>query len=59
MMQDFDRAIADYDEAVRLEPEDFFARWFRGDAHLAVASYDLAVADWTRPPFSTWATPGF
>ena len=45
MMQDFDRAIADYDEAVRLGPEYFHARRFRGDAHLAMGAYDLVVVD--------------
>ena len=45
MMQDFDRPIADFDEAARLEPENLYARRFRGDAHLAMGSYDLAVAD--------------
>ena len=37
--------MADYDEAVRLDPGGFYARRFRGDAHLAKGEYDLAVAD--------------
>ena len=36
---------ASYYSAVRLDLGDFYARRFRGDAHLAMGEYDLAVAD--------------
>ena len=38
-------AIADYDTAVRLNPEDPFAYRFRGDAYLAKGDYGRAVFD--------------
>ena len=45
MEGELDRALADYDEAVRLDPGDFYASRFRGDTHLAKGEYELAVAD--------------
>ena len=45
MKGELDRAIADYDAALRLNPEDGFAHRFRGDACLARGDYGRAVAD--------------
>jgi serine/threonine protein kinase/tetratricopeptide (TPR) repeat protein len=38
-------AVQDYDAALRLEPEQPVARWNRGLAHLGLANYDAALAD--------------
>ena len=57
MKGEFERAISDYGElahrspatserrALRIDPRDFYALRFRGDAHLANGDYDRAVSD--------------
>ena len=45
MQGDYDRAIADASEAVRLDPTDAFAYGTRGDAYRMKGEYDRAVAD--------------
>jgi tetratricopeptide (TPR) repeat protein len=43
--EDTDRAIADYGEAIRLNPEDATAYVGRGSAYLAKGDGDRAIAD--------------
>jgi Tfp pilus assembly protein PilF len=43
---DHDRAIADYSEAIRLDPKDGLAYSARGDAFSAEADFDHAIADY-------------
>jgi tetratricopeptide (TPR) repeat protein len=43
---DPDRALADFDEAIRREPHDRHARQCRGRAYFARRNYDLAIADY-------------
>src|SRR3954453_11558798 len=38
--RDFTRAIADFDEALRLRPDSPLARYYRGAAHVAVRDFD-------------------
>jgi tetratricopeptide (TPR) repeat protein len=42
---DYDRAIADYNEAIRLNPNDDYAYNNRGNAYHAKGDYDRAIAD--------------
>ena len=44
---DLDRAIADYTEAVRLNPRDFDSLNNRANAYIATDRFDLAIADFT------------
>ena len=41
-------AIADYTEAIRLNPKDDSAFYFRGEAYRQKADYDRAIADYTE-----------
>src|SRR5689334_12729546 len=43
-----DRAIADFDQAIRLDPKDAKAYKFRGDAWAAKREFDLAISDYDR-----------
>ena len=45
---DYDLAIEDYTEAIRLRPEYASFYWFRGDAYLKKGDYDRAVEDYTE-----------
>src|SRR5262245_16988944 len=45
---DFDRAIADYDEAIKLNPAFQSAYWSRGAAYLARGEPDRAIADYNQ-----------
>ena len=47
-LKDFPRALADYDEAIRLRPNDPDAYLDRGLIFLDTAKFDEAVADFTR-----------
>lgn len=42
---EFDRAIADYGEAIRLKPNFAFAYYARGSAYIEKGEYDRAIAD--------------
>jgi tetratricopeptide (TPR) repeat protein/transcription elongation GreA/GreB family factor len=42
----YDRAIADYDEAIRLDPQNVPALSNRGDSYLNNRQYDRAIADY-------------
>src|SRR5580704_12694215 len=44
---DYDHAIADYTEAIRIEPNYVLAFYSRGIAHFNKKDYDRAVADYT------------
>jgi tetratricopeptide (TPR) repeat protein len=43
-----DRAIADYTEALRLDPKYTFAYYNRGDAYRYNGDLDRAIADYTE-----------
>ena len=43
---DRDRSLADYEEAIRLDPKDAVAYYKRGLAHYEMKKYDRAVADY-------------
>lgn len=45
--RDYDRAIADYTDALRLKPEFAHAFYNRGLAHQTKGDYDRAIADYT------------
>jgi lipoprotein NlpI len=45
---DYDRAIADYNEAIRLDPENASAYNSRGNANQAKGDHDHAIADYTE-----------
>ena len=45
---DYDRAIADYTEAIRLDPKFADAYYERGAAYSAKGDYDRAIADYTE-----------
>jgi tetratricopeptide (TPR) repeat protein len=47
-LQNYERAVADYDEAVQLNPEFAAAYRNRGEAYLRLGQFDRAVADQTR-----------
>jgi tetratricopeptide (TPR) repeat protein len=47
-MQDLDRAIQDFDEAIRLRPGFLNAFFQRGDAYLAKEDYDSAIRDFSE-----------
>ena len=44
----YDKAIADFDEVIRLTPENADAYFYRGNAWNAKGAYDKAVADFTE-----------
>jgi tetratricopeptide (TPR) repeat protein len=44
---DIDRSLADFDQAIRLDPNDAFAVGARGDLHLVRKDYEHAIADYT------------
>ena len=48
MKHDFDRAIADFTEAIRLDPNPDLAYQWRGDAYSDKGEYDKAIADYTE-----------
>lgn len=43
---DYDQAIADYNEAIRLDPDDALTYIGRGDVYYSKGDYDRAVADY-------------
>src|SRR5438552_956098 len=43
---EYDKAIADYDEVIRLDPKDVFAYIYRGCAYERQGDYDKAIADY-------------
>jgi tetratricopeptide (TPR) repeat protein len=45
---DYDRAIADYTQALRLDPNDANAYYWRGYVYSNKGDYDLAIADYTQ-----------
>jgi tetratricopeptide (TPR) repeat protein len=45
---DYDRAIADFDEAIRLDPKSSSAIGYRGFAYDAKQDYDRAIADYNE-----------
>jgi tetratricopeptide (TPR) repeat protein len=45
---DYGRAIADYDEAIRLTPENWSALYERGSAWSAKSEYERAIADFSE-----------
>ena len=47
-MKEYDKAIADYTEAIRLEPAQPAAYFNRGNARLEKKEYDKAIADYTE-----------
>ena len=44
--RDFDRAIRDYTEATRLEPDSKASYFNRGDMHMNKEQYDKAIEDY-------------
>jgi tetratricopeptide (TPR) repeat protein len=46
--KDYDRAIADYDESIRLDPKDAFAYYDRGNAYDDKKEYDRAISDYNE-----------
>ncbi|MBN2021958.1 MAG: trypsin-like peptidase domain-containing protein, partial [Pirellulales bacterium] len=48
MADEYDRAIADYTEAIRLDPKNALAYFFRGFAYRHKHEYDSAIADFTE-----------
>ena len=44
---DIDRSLADFDQAIRLDPNDAFAVGARGDLHLVRKDYAQAITDYT------------
>jgi tetratricopeptide (TPR) repeat protein len=45
MKGDYERALADYDAAIKLDPKDLPALTYRGQIHRLAGNYDLALAD--------------
>ena len=45
---DYDRALADYDEAIKLAPDTAIAFALRGEVHAKRGDYDGAIADYER-----------
>ncbi|MBZ0308821.1 MAG: tetratricopeptide repeat protein, partial [Anaerolineae bacterium] len=43
---EYNRAIADYDQAIMLGPNYANAFWGRGNAHYELGNYDQAIADY-------------
>ena len=46
---DYSGAIADFTQALQLEPKDADAYYNRGYAELVLGQYERAIADYTRP----------
>ena len=46
--EDYDRAIADFTEAIRLDPKDDWAYYYRAQSWNAKGEYDKAIADLTE-----------
>jgi tetratricopeptide (TPR) repeat protein len=44
----WDKAIADYNQAIRIDPENFNANYNRGLAYTALEQWDKAITDYTR-----------
>ncbi|MDP2719405.1 MAG: tetratricopeptide repeat protein, partial [Dehalococcoidia bacterium] len=44
----YDEAIAEFDTAIKLDPEYFYAYSFRGFAYSKKGQYDLAIADYSK-----------
>jgi lipoprotein NlpI len=57
--QDYDRAIADYSEAIKLDPKNAVAFYDRGLAYYSKQDYDHAIADYSvaikLDPKDAWA----
>lgn len=45
---DYEGAIEDYSEAVRLDPDNAYVYSFRGDAHAKLKDYQRAIEDYTQ-----------
>jgi tetratricopeptide (TPR) repeat protein len=45
---DYDRAIADLTQAIRLDPNNVYAYYMRGSAYHEKKDYDRAIADFTQ-----------
>jgi tetratricopeptide (TPR) repeat protein len=45
---DYDRAIADYNVLIKINPKDIFVWFFRGKAYAAKGDYDQAIADYNQ-----------
>ena len=41
-----DEAIADYDKAIRLDPDDARTYYNRGNANISLGRYNLAISDY-------------
>ena len=59
---DYDQAIADFTEAIQIDPEFSAAHFARGDAYRKKGDYDQAIADFTEaiqidPEFSAAHCP--
>ena len=58
-LRHYDEAIADYTEALRLNPRDEVLQYNRGNAHYCKADYDRAIADYSEAvrldPKNAWA----
>jgi tetratricopeptide (TPR) repeat protein len=44
--KEFDKAIKDYDEAIRLDPKDAMSRYVRGNARKTNKEFDKAIKDY-------------
>ena len=48
MKGEFDKAIADYTESIRLNPQRAETYWGRGHAYAEKGEFDKAIADFTE-----------
>jgi tetratricopeptide (TPR) repeat protein len=53
---DYDRALADYSEAIRLDPKQAFAHNNRGIVHRMKGNFESAIADFAKRSSSTPST---
>jgi tetratricopeptide (TPR) repeat protein len=53
---DFDNAIRDFDNAIRLDPNDASAYYYRGEVYRLKGQYDAAIRDFSE---ATWLNPNY
>ena len=45
---EFDNTLADYNQAIQMNPEDLAAYWVKGDIYSHIGEYNKAIAEYSK-----------